>query len=380
MAVDIAPTLSPMGTQSNLEATLLLADGTVFHGCGNGASGIVTGELVFTTAMTGYQEALTDPSYRGQILMFTYPLIGNYGVCAGRAQSGEIQARAAIVSTLSPAWPGHESLAGYLATHSVPAMSDVDTRALAQHIRSHGAMPAVLSVHQAGTGPDGAALDLALGSALYDEIDFISETTVAERQVHGSGTRQIALIDCGNKLSVIDELLQRDATVTVLPAGTPAEAILALAPEGVVVSNGPGNPATATQVIETVRSLIGRVPLFGICLGHQILALAAGASTFKLKFGHRGANHPVLDCETGRAFITTQNHGYAVDPASLPPDLTVSHCNLNDGTVEGLRHRTLPVRSVQFHPEGAPGPRDAGVLLDEWMELVGSVLVVSHES
>jgi len=207
------------------------------------------------------------------------------------------------------------------------------------------------------------------GSSDYDTTDFVSRAGVTRSELHGkSGKYLVALLDCGNKRSVTDELVRRNAQVAVLPARTRVDDIVALNPDGLVISNGPGNPAACTEIIETVRALYTRIPIFGICLGHQLLALAAGGSTFKLKFGHRGANHPVQDVETGRAFITTQNHGFAVDPDSLPNDLIVSHLNLNDGTVEGLRHRTLPTRSVQFHPEGAPGPKDAGVMLDEWLE------------
>ncbi|MDQ2744278.1 MAG: carbamoyl phosphate synthase small subunit, partial [Chloroflexota bacterium] len=198
----------------------------------------------------------------------------------------------------------------------------------------------------------------------------VAEVTIREPCVHGSGRRLIALLDCGNKRRVIEDLLARDLQVAVLPAHTPASDILALFPDGLVISNGPGNPAAAVEVIETVRHLYARLPLFGICLGHQLLALAAGARTYKLPFGHRGANHPVQECARSRAFITTQNHGFTVDEASLPAGLRVSHRNLNDGTVEGLRHETLPIHSVQFHPEGGPGPRDASVLLDEWLEMV----------
>jgi carbamoyl-phosphate synthase small subunit len=371
----VAVTLErPVEAPPALEAQLLLADGTRFLGRGAGQPGTAAGELVFTTAMTGYGETLTDPSYRGQILMFTYPLVGNYGARPGAAQSREIHARAAVVSTLSSTWQGHESLDRYLRAIGVPVMVDVDTRALAQHIRSHGAMSAALTVYPAGGSADLQSLHHALHSCRYDGEDFISQTTCAAPEVYGSGARRIALLDCGNKLSVIEELIRRDSTVTLLPVSTTAVEILALHPDGVIISNGPGNPATATSVIETARSLMGRVPLFGICLGHQILALAAGARTFKLPFGHRGANHPVVDVATGRAFITTQNHGYAVDPDSLPDTLLISHRNLNDGTIEGLRHRTLPIQSVQFHPEGAPGPRDAGVLLDEWL---GELSVIS---
>ena len=359
--------LEQAGSARSLAATLMLTDGTCFYGRGAGVEGLASGELVFTTAMTGYQEALTDPSYRGQLLMFTYPLIGNYGVSAGRAQSDLLQASGVVVATLSEAGVDQSSLGSYLTRHAVPTMYGVDTRAIALWTRRHGAMPGVMSIHDEAHAPSLAVLRMMLDACSYETRNFVAESTVARPEAHGSGSRRIALLDCGNKRSVIDELVRRDTQVIVLPAQTSANDIMALHPDGVVISNGPGNPANAGTVVETIRTLYSTVPLFGICLGHQLLALAAGGSTYKLKFGHRGANHPVQDTATGQAFVTTQNHGYAVDARTLPADLLVSHRNLNDDTVEGLRHRTLPIRSVQFHPEGAPGPKDSGVLLDEWL-------------
>jgi carbamoyl-phosphate synthase small subunit len=360
---------TPVKQNPATAATLFLADGTSFKGSGLGERGATSGELVFTTAMTGYQEALTDPSYRGQILLFTYPLIGNYGVAPGHAQSDRIQASGAIFSTLSSPADCTDSLRELLLSSQIPVLYDVDTRAIAQWIRNQGATSAALALHDPGDEPSPEGLEGTGGSSEYDTTDFVSQAGVTRSELHGkSGKYLVALLDCGNKRSVTDELVRRNAQVAVLPARTRVDDIVALNPDGLVISNGPGNPAACTEIIETVRALYTRIPIFGICLGHQLLALAAGGSTFKLKFGHRGANHPVQDVETGRAFITTQNHGFAVDPDSLPNDLIVSHLNLNDGTVEGLRHRTLPTRSVQFHPEGAPGPKDAGVMLDEWLE------------
>ena len=353
-----------------LAGTLVLGDGTEFVGEGVGPEGITSGEMVFSTTMTGYQEALTDPSYRGQILLFTYPLIGSYGMAPVRAQSDALQPRAVLLAHLSPGSATQPSLAAALAAAGLPTLTRLDTRSLAQHLRAHGAMPAALALHAPDTAPPRPALRAALARCDYDTHDFVQEVSPRSPRLVGTGRRLLALLDCGSKQRLVEELVGRDVQVVVLPADTPAAAIRDLAPAGVVISNGPGNPAVATTLVRTIRDLWTHLPLFGLCLGHQLLALAAGGQTRKLPFGHRGGNHPVLDCRTGRAFITTQNHGYAVEASSLPPELLVSHRNLQDGTVEGLAHRSLPIRSVQFHPEGAPGPQDAAAVLDDWLAAI----------
>jgi carbamoyl-phosphate synthase small subunit len=357
---------------------LVASDGTVVRGRGAGAPGLTAGELVFTTGMTGYQEALTDPSYAGQILIFTYPLIGNYGVGPTFSQSGRVHARAAIMRDLMPSGghrDSHGGLDAMLRSQGAQAMWGVDTRFLVRKVRTHGVLPVALAV---GAAADLPPDDVLLGMAReldYGAIDFVSECTAREMTWHAPASPdgpRIALIDYGAKQSMLDRLLERGAGVWVVPAHMSADEILELQPDGVFLANGPGDPARLDYAIAAVSELIREagVPIFGICLGHQLLALAAGGLTHKMRFGHRGANQPVLARDTGRLYLTTQNHGYVVDAGSLPDDYRVTHTNLNDGTVEGLAHVSLPIWSVQWHPEACPGPADSHGLFDGFLHVV----------
>jgi carbamoyl-phosphate synthase small subunit len=356
-----------------MKATLVLEDGTVVEGLGIGAEKEVYGEVVFNTSMCGYQEALTDPSYKGQILMFTYPLVGNYGINKENFESDGIKAEGFVVKEACPL-PSHraagKTLDAFLKENDTPGIAGVDTRALTIKIRKYGTMKGALKTSRKRIDAD-ELLEKARKQRDISELDLVREVTSREiRRYKGKGDK-VVLLDCGMKLSILRNLLKRGLDVTVVPATTPAEEILALDPRGVVISNGPGDPMRAGYAIETARELMEEKPTFGICLGHQILALAAGAKTFKLKFGHRGANQPVKDTETGKVYITSQNHGYAVDVASLEATgFRLSHINLNDGTAEGLRHEELPVFSVQYHPEANPGPKDNEYLFDEFVRLM----------
>jgi carbamoyl-phosphate synthase small subunit len=360
-----------------MEALLVLADGTAIHGIGGGAPGVVVGELVFQTGMVGYQEALTDPSYAGQLLIFTYPLVGNYGAGPGLSQSGRIHARGVVVRDLAPG-SGHrdtvESLDRMLFDQSVPAISGVDTRFLTRRVRTQGVVPAALAAGLPGTLPSVDDL-LAMARALdYDSIDFVRESSTPELVWHPparTGAPRIALVDYGAKAAMLDHLRSSGAGVWVVPATMPAADILSLHPSGVLLSNGPGDPGRLDYAVNTVRDLVseGDVPVFGICLGHQLLGLAAGASTVKMRFGHRGINQPVLETSTGRVVVTTQNHGYMVDAATVPGDYIVTHTNLNDNTVEGIAHRERPVWGVQWHPEARPGPTDTRSIIDRLLDL-----------
>ena len=354
-----------------MKAVLALEDGTVFHGQAFAGAGEVSGEVVFNTSMTGYQEILTDPSYKGQIVTMTYPLIGNYGVNPEDVESTRVQAEGFIVREYEPIpsnWRSRESLAEYLGRQGVIGIEGVDTRALTRHIRLAGAMKGVISTEDL----DPASLvDKARASLGLVGRDLAQDVTCREPyqwpREQESRFRVVAL-DCGLKLNIARSLARRGCEVTVVPAHTGPEEIKAIDPDGVLLSNGPGDPEPITYAVETIKRLIPDYPIFGICLGHQLLGLAFGGKTFKLKFGHRGANHPVKYLPTGKVEITAQNHGFCVDIDSIKdPDIEITHINLNDQTLEGMRHRTLPILSVQYHPEASPGPHDASYLFDEFI-------------
>ncbi len=364
-----------MSIRMQLPGALVLEDGRIFPGVPFGAETDAEGEAVFTTVMTGYQEVATDPSFYGQIVCMTYPLIGNYGVCPEDDQSRQPWIAGMVVREYcaEPShWRSSGSFGDYLAHHGIPALHSVDTRALTRHLRTRGVMRALLVSERAGRS-DEELRELARQAWTPNASDVVSAVAGQPRTLGPEDAPHVVLIDCGVKEHIIESLLRRGVRVTVVPYGTTAKAILSLAPDGVLTSPGPGDPVNAAAAVFTVRDLArSGLPFFGICLGHQLLALAAGARTSKLKFGHRGGNHPVKDLLSGSVHMTSQNHGYQVDAESLPADQgwQAWMVNVNDGTVEGLRHRSLPVISVQYHPEGAPGPQDNQYLFDEFLALV----------
>lgn len=370
-------------------AKLALEDGTVFTGTAFGADGEVDGEVCFNTSMTGYQEILTDPSYRGQIVCMTYPQIGNYGVNEEDVESARPHLAGFIVREVSRIRSNFRSdgdLQDYLARHGVVGIEGIDTRALVRRLRMHGAMKGILSTTDLD---DSRLVSKAKGSLGLVGRDLVREVVPAEaRQWHeelstwtmldlpgdaGEASQaagdHVVAIDYGMKWNIARHLHHLGSRVTVLPGTASAADVLAFDPDGIFLSNGPGDPEPLDYAIDTIRELLGQKPIFGICLGHQLLSLACGAQTFKLKFGHRGANQPVLNEVNQRVEITSQNHGFAVDEKSLPPELEVTHRNLNDGTIEGVRHRELPAFSVQYHPEAAAGPHDSHYLFRQFADL-----------
>jgi carbamoyl-phosphate synthase small subunit len=370
-----------------MEAVLALENGTWYRGVAAGAAGETAGEVVFNTSMTGYQEVLTDPSYAGQIVTMTCPEIGNYGVSPDDVESRAPQVAGFVVREESPVasnWRAEGTLRDYLARNGIVAIAGIDTRELTRLLRSSGVMRGVIAtghaldpealVERAASIPKMEGSDLVQGVTSAAAFDWRTEgegefAIPPERRARRR--LRIAAYDFGMKWNIMRRLSAHGCDVRVYPAKTPASELLASDPDGVFLSNGPGDPAPLTYAIDNARTLVSAaVPVFGICLGHQILGLAMGGRTYKLKFGHRGANHPVKKLATQKIEITSQNHGFAVDPASLPGDVEVTHLNLYDGTVEGLRHTSRPVFSVQYHPEASPGPHDADYLFDEFIRLI----------
>lgn len=355
-----------------MKAILYLEDGSIYEGKGFGKIGTTFGELVFNTSMTGYQEILTDPSYAGQIINMTYPLIGNYGINEIESESSKIYAKGLIVKNISknPSnYMSETSIDEMLKNMDIVGIYGIDTRSLTKKIRNSGVLKCVVS-------NEDLSIDY-LKSTLneYESKGDMMKDVSTNEIIHIKGNGQkVALVDFGVKANIVNNLKLRDCDITIFPHNAKYEDIMSIRPNGVLLSNGPGDPKEATEAIKTTKELMKNVPVFGICLGHQILALAVGGDTYKMKYGHRGGNHGVYDIERDKSYITSQNHGYSVDIDSIKDkDMIVTHLNLNDNTVEGMKHKYLPVFSVQYHPEGAPGPQDSSYLFDNFMAIMKGV-------
>ena len=354
---------------------LILEDGSIFKGKAFGSTLESIGEVVFNTSMTGYQEMLTDPSYSGQIVISTYPLIGNYGINKIDFESKKIQVAGFVIKNLCTE-PSHNSseftLNEFLQSQSIPGIYDVDTRALAKKIRQKGVMSGKISKDSSA---DNFFSELK-SSTPYNQTNFVYSTSTKKNYNWPSKTNKtqqnpkIVVMDFGLKYNILRILESKGCDVTVVPANSTIKKILDLNPDGIVLSPGPGDPSLLGDIVDVVKQLPPRLPIFGICLGNQILAHAFGAKTFKLKFGHRGSNHPVKDLKSNTVSITSQNHGYSIDPESLPTELEITHINLNDETIEGIRHKTLPIMSIQFHSEASPGPKDNEYIFDDFLNLI----------
>lgn len=354
-----------------MHAILALKDGTVLKGKGFGAEGIALGEVVFNTSLVGYEESLTDPSYKGQILTLTYPLIGNYGVRKENFESDKIQVEGFVIRELCDYYQHRnaiKSLDQFLKEFNVPGIYELDTRFLTKKIRTYGVINGALFTSKNEIDQE-EVIEKARKLRDISEIDLLEKVSIKEpKEFNCGGKKTIALIDCGVKHSIIRALLKRKVNIKLMPYNTKPSEIIDLKPSGILISNGPGDPVRAVYAIKLVKELYSELPIFGICLGHQIIALALGAKTYKLKFGHRGTNQPVKDLKKNKVYITSQNHGFAVDASTLPEELEVTMINLNDNSVEGIKHKTLPIESVQFHPEANPGPWDCNWIFDKFIK------------